>query len=261
MNIINKLEKQFGRYIPENLTLYLIFGQIAAYFLTALYPELMSVFILRGDMILAGQVWRMFTYLFKPVSDSLFFAAFVLYIFYLYGSVLERTWGSFKYFIYILISYAANTLLAFMFPQTSLSNGYLFTSLFFAFAWLFPNFQLLLFFILPVKIKWLALVAAAGISLSFLSGPLTTKILILTSLSNFFIFFGSDIVKLVQGRLGQQSSVHKTTRSKREPYHVCYVCKTNELKNTKMQIRYCDLCKPTTCYCADHIEGHPHRSR
>ena len=258
MDVIDRLEKKFGRFAIENLTYYLIGGQVLAFLLIMSNPPYARFFTMPGSRIMAGQWWLIITFLFNPISSSLFFVIFVWYIFYLYGSVLERRWGSFKYLIYILISYIATIALAFVFPNVVLTNGYLYASLFLAFAYLHPEFQLLLFFIIPVKIKWLALLTWIGIMGTILFGEFSTKILALVSISNFLFFFWSDLLyeakRLVRQRTG--SIVKATKREK--AYHICAVCGENEVDNPDMQIRYCSKCMPSTCYCADHIKNHVH---
>ncbi len=259
MEIINRLERKFGRYIPSDITKYIIFGQLAVFFFLAAYPNYTSMFYLEGDKMLAGQWWRLLTYLLKPITTDVLFGAFVYYIFYIYGTTLERRFGTFKYFLYLLLSFIANIILAFIFPQSRLTNTYMYTSLFLAFAWLYPDFTLMLFFVIPVKIKWLALIAWVGIALAFLGSDISGKVQILLSLSNFALFFWNDVLYIVNGKLRNNRQTNSARRPNRDPYHVCYICKTNELDNPKMQIRYCDICKPTTCYCGEHIDGHKHR--
>lgn len=260
MNLLNKLEKQFGDYIPTNLTKYIIFGQLGVFFFLAAYPDFMSIFTLQGSRVLEGQWWRLITYIFRPITFDILFGAFVYYIFYLYGTALERTWGTFKYFMYLFISFIATAALAFIFPEAKFTNAYMYTSIFLAFAWLFPDFTIMLFFVLPVKIKWLALIAWAGILVAFLGSNLASRAHIFLSLLNFFLYFWEDILIAAKINTKTMKPGGILKQPRRDPYHVCFVCKTNELDNPKMQIRYCDVCKPTTCYCGDHIAGHTHRA-
>lgn len=258
MSYLDILEKRFGKYTIPNLTLYLIVGQVIAYASVYLNPRYSGLFVLQGKLLLVGEWWRIFTFIFAPFSENLFFVAFVWYIFYLYGTVLEHRWGDFRYFIYLLISYIGTVLLAFLFPDASFSNGYLYTSLFLAFAYMYPDFQLLLFFILPVKVKWLAVLAWIGIIGSLIIGDLSAKILTLVSISNFFIFFGTDLLYML--RMGVKKGVKgaPVLRGIEKPMHVCAVCGKNEIDNPAMEIRYCNDCIPDTCYCGEHINNHEH---
>ena len=158
MKIFDRLEERFGRHIPENLTKYIVFGQIAVFFLITAYPAYEQLFILQGNKLLEGQWWRLLTYLFRPITTDILFGAFVYYIFYIYGSTLERRWGTFRYFTYLFISFVANLALALIFPETQLTNAYMYTTLFLAFAWLFPDFTLMLFLFFRLKSNgWLLL--------------------------------------------------------------------------------------------------------
>lgn len=258
MDIIDQLEKKFGRYAIENLTYYLIGGQVLAFLLISANPIYSRYFVLQGSHLLLGQWWLILTFLFNPLSNSLIFTVFVWYIFYLYGSQLERRWGSFRYMMYVLISYVGIIILSFIFPDVVLTNTYIYTSLFLAFAYIYPDFQLLLFFIIPIKIKWLALIAWIGIIGTIIIGPVPTKVLTVVSISNFLFFFRSDIIYEIKRLLRHQSFgiAHKAKLEK--AYHVCAVCGDNERDNPNMQIRYCSKCMPSTCYCGDHIQNHVH---
>lgn len=258
MDIIDRLEKKFGWLAVENLTYYLIGGQVLVFLLATTSPKFYQYFTLQGDRVMNGEWWLPFTFLFSPISTSLIFVVFVWYIFYLYGSTLERRWGSFRYLMYIFISYIASIALAFIFPHASLTNTYLYTSIFLAFAYIYPNFQLMLFFIIPVKIKWLAALAWIGIIGSIVLADVPTKVLVLISISNFLLFFWRDLVyegkrlmRVPQSGFSQKVKLGKA-------YHVCAVCGDNERDNPDMQIRYCSKCMPSTCYCADHIKNHVH---
>ena len=118
--------------------------------------------------MLHGEWWRLITYLFDPPRTNAIFAFFAWYIFYLMGTTLETTWGLFRYNLYLAIGYFASLAFAFLcwfatgVPGQAATNGFLYGSVFLAFARLFPDFELQLFFILPIKIKWLALLTWIG---------------------------------------------------------------------------------------------------
>jgi hypothetical protein len=257
MAILNTLERKYGRYVPENLTKILLIGQVVSYVLVYARPELVSYFHLTGRQFFQGQIWRLATILFAPVSESMFFVIFVWYFFYLFGTALENQWGSFRYLIYISIAYLAMIVFSLFFPDIQVTNTYIYTTLFLAFAQLNPNFQLLLFFIIPVKVKWLGYFAWFGLIASFLFGSLPVKVLTLLSVSNFFLFFHDDLRfgSLFQG----VSSRSKGRLQKQKPMHVCAVCGHNEIDNPDMEIRYCNQCIPTTCYCGEHVTQHQHK--
>lgn len=258
-HLLNFLEKKFGRFAISNLTYYLIIGQVLAFVFIYLNPDKRNLFYISGDLLLKGDWWRIVTFLFLPLSSDILFTAFIWYIYYLYGTALETQWGSFRYLLYLFISIIATILLALIFPEVQLSNSYIYTSLFLAFAYLHPNFILYILFILPLKVKWLALVAWIFLGVNFLGGSLATKATILFSIINFLIFFGEDLWSNLKSRLSQNSlSVSKVTR-KGKPNFICAVCGTNEIKNPDMEILYCSDCNPGTFYCGDHLQTHSHK--
>lgn len=259
MNFIDKLEKRFGRYIPENITLILLVGQVLSYVLVYSSPRLFPFFLLSGESLLKGEIWRLATYLFGPVSESLLFVIFAWYFFYMLGTALESRWGSFRYLLFLAIAYIGNIIISLLFPFQVIRNSYLYTSLFLAFAHLYPNFQLLLFFIIPVKVKWLGYIAWFGLIASFIFGDISEKAVIFSSVLNFLLFFSSDLIYasrvITKGLFGKTGGkIHKG-----KPLHVCAACGKNELDNPDMDIRYCNSCFPDTCYCGEHIKSHQHK--
>lgn len=259
MSILEKLERKFARYVPENITMILLVGQVLSYVLVYTNPRFYQYFLLIGEKLYHGEIWRLILFALGPVSESLFFVIFAWYFFYMLGTSLESRWGSFRFLTYLLIAYIGNVLFALFFPFVPVRNTYMFTSLFLAFAHLYPNFQLLLFFIIPVKVKWLGYLAWIGLLFTILFASLPDKILVIVSVFNFFVFFSSDIV--YAGKIILRGLTGSTLKSisKGKALHICAVCGKNEKDNPDMEIRYCKTCFPETCYCGEHIISHQHK--
>lgn len=238
------------------ITYYLIGGQIIVFALTLIYPQNRDIFALRGEQILRGEWWRIASFLFQPIVTDLIFAAFTWYIFYIYGMTLEKWWGTTKYLSYLGISIIGTIFLSFLFPQTTFSNGYLYNSLFLAFAYIFPDFELRLFFVIPVKIKWLAILSWIVTGISFLLAPVPGKIQIVVSLLNFVIFFGQDI--FFSTLHSNKQFMRKTQKKESIQMHTCSVCGKNNIDDPYMGIRYCRICMPERCFCEDDFEKHNH---
>lgn len=253
------MERRFGWLAIPNLTYYLLIGQVITYIFVTLNPQYANFLSLSGQQVLKGEWWRLFLFLFTPIVDSPIFAALVWYIFYLYGTALEKYWGSFRYLIYILILYLLTMVAAFLFPAWVLGNTHIYTSIFLAFAYLYPDFTLYLFFILPVKVKWLALFLWVWLGVGILTGNYSVKIMSLLTVTNFLLFFGNDLINST--RLKTRSATIGASRHLTSPkaYHVCWKCKRNEVADPDMQILYCKDCVPSTCYCEKHIDNHTHR--
>jgi membrane associated rhomboid family serine protease len=258
MTLLSKLERRFGRYIPDNITKILIVGQVLSYVLVYANPRYGQYFLLNGNSLFRGEVWRLVTFLFGPTSESLIFVIFAWYFFYMLGTALENQWGSFRYLMYLLISYIGMLLFVIIFPDVTIANTYMYASMFLAFAHLFPNFQLLLFFIIPVKVKWLGYLIWFILLITLLFGSIPEKAVTVLSVINFFLFFHGDL-RGKSHRVFRAASGSHPEKKKGKPLHICAVCGKNEIDNPDMEIRYCSKCFPETCYCGDHAQDHQHK--
>ena len=168
----------------------LIISQVIVYVLSFTNRDILIGFYLIPNLVLEGQVWRFISFLAVPPQTNPIFALFFWYMFYMMGNALENQWGTFRYNLYFLIGYLATIAVSFLIPNQPSSNAFLQGSVFLAFAFLYPDFQILIFFILPVRIKWLALIAWIGYLYSLVAGDWLTRLLVLASISNFLLFFG-----------------------------------------------------------------------
>lgn len=260
MGMLDNLEKKFRRYAVPNVTLYLIAGQ-ALFFVFALSGRfILDRVVLVPGLVLAGEWWRLVTFLFIPPLSNPIFTLFAWYLFYLMGSALESHWGAFRYNCFLLIGYLVTVGTTFLFPFSAATNVFIGGSVFLAFAYLYPEFQLYIFFIIPVKIKWLALLTWIGYAYKVLVGDWPTRLLVLASISNFLFFFGKDIywkIKTGKRRMGEQA---RELRGAREPFHTCASCGKTDLSHPRMEFRYCPDCGGLG-YCMDHIFSHEHRKK
>ncbi|MCI9022596.1 MAG: hypothetical protein HFH32_18125 [Eubacterium sp.] len=207
MNFMNKLERKFSKYAVSNLTMYLIFGYAAGYVISMLAPGMLGYLTLDVYQVLHGQVWRLVTWvLIPPSTQNIIFYMIMMLFYYQLGSNLERTWGVFRYNVYIFggmlytILGAVITWLVMsavygdartmgMFAGLQVSTYYICMSIFLAFAVCYPNMQILLYFIIPIKMKWLAYVYALLMVIDLIQSPWPRRIVMVMSLLNFLIFF------------------------------------------------------------------------
>ncbi|MGB4616698.1 MAG: rhomboid family intramembrane serine protease [Dethiobacteria bacterium] len=197
MKWLNKLERRYGRYAVKNLMLYIIGLNALIFVWVQIDPAAYHLLVLHPSLVLRGELWRLVTFIFIPPTFSPLWLIFTLYFYYLVGSGLEQAWGSFKFNVYYLVGMIATILAAFITGHGA-TGVYLNLSLFFAFATLYPDFQVLLFFILPVKVKYLAWLNAAFLGYTLLFSPWPSKVAALASVLNYFIFFGEDIFRQVK---------------------------------------------------------------
>ncbi|MDR1569730.1 MAG: rhomboid family intramembrane serine protease [Oscillospiraceae bacterium] len=186
-------------YIP-NLMYYVVGGMAVVFLLDMIGMRASSTFYLDMGRVAQGQVWRLLTFIFLPPSNSLLWVLFSLYFYWMIGNALETQWGSFRFNLYYLLGILGAIIGALITGSTD--NTYLNMSLFLAFAALFPEFQVYVFFILPVKMKWLALFDLVLYGYSFVMGTWATRVAILFSLLNVAIFFGGDLLTSARLEIG-----------------------------------------------------------
>src|SRR5713226_1799983 len=148
-------------------------------------PVFVERLILDPAAIRAGQWWRAVTFLFVPPPMNPFFLVFWLLLIYQFAQALENAWGEFRFFVFYLIGAAATVLAALLVLHEPLGNVSLNTSLFLAFATLYPDVELLIFFILPIKVKYLAWFVWVTIALSFVLGSFATRVALGAALANY----------------------------------------------------------------------------
>ena len=251
--IANKLE---WLAIP-NLTLILVAGSGTFFLLGSFHREILDLLPLVPAKVAQGEIWRVATFLFYPLDMHPVFAFFTYYFFYILGSSLEAEWGEARYTLYVLIACVSTAFFAFIAPSSEFKNGYIFGSLFLAFAFLYPDFQVYLFFVIPVKVKYLSAVVWLSYIYLFVTSEWGTRVSIVISLVNFLLFFGGAIWDRVRG--GKRSMELKARQIKQEsiPFHICDVCKITEKKDPKMEFRVCISCKGLE-YCRVHLNDHVH---
>ena len=159
--------------------------------------NLISYMTLDITMVLQGQVWRLLTWLIVPNQDNMLWMALSLYFYYFIGTALESRWGARRFLIFFVIGAIANIAAAFLSHAITGYgygvNTYLYFSLFLAFAALYPDMQFMLFFVLPIKAKWLAAVDLVYFLMAIVMGGVSLRMAAIASLVNILPFFGEDI--------------------------------------------------------------------
>ena len=258
MNLLDSLEKKFRRFAVSNVTIYLILGQ-AIFFILHLSGRLvLDRIVLIPALVLAGQWWRLITFLFIPPLTNPIFAFFAWYLFYLMGGALEGHWGAFRYNAFLLAGYIVTVAVSFVFPFYAATNIFIGGSVFLAFAALFPEFQIYIFFILPVKMKWLALLTWFGYAYQFIVGSWPMRLLVLASISNFLLFFGKDILLRMKSGNRRMITKAREVSRKKEAFHRCTICGVTDISDPGMEFRYCPECNGLG-YCKGHIMNHVHQ--
>lgn len=252
-----------------NLMKYVAIANIAFWLISAVNPVLASYLVFSPYHILHGQVWRLITFaLIPPGTGILTFIA--VYFYYWIGSTLEQYWGTPQFNVYFFSGLILTVLYGFLiYFTTGINIGvtaeYVYLSMFFSFAALFPDMQVLLFFIIPIKMKWLALVDAAFFVLSVITNPFPVNLLPIVAIMNFIIFCGGDLLRMIPKRPSANTVNFRreSRRIKREQAvklynHKCSVCGRTDTDYPELEFRYCSRCAGYHCFCQDHINNHIH---
>ncbi len=303
---LNKMERKFGRYAIPDLTRYVV----GLYCLGAVIGMLnqmgvISVNIyynwlcLDMDAVFHGQVWRLFTYLLEPYGFysgmgflvSVLFLVIQVSLFFTFGRSLEQAWGTFRYNLYFFSGYVLNIIAAlvlYLCPMhISLYNSgfqYIYWTMFLAFATIQPDMQLLLYFVIPIKVKWLAILDAIYLSYQTLSSLVTgikylridnvvahqygwmyisNAAAIVIAMANFLIFFFATrnyrrISPREQRRKREFRKSMKQAAETRGVRHRCAVCGRTQEEFPNLEFRYCSKCQGNYEYCSDHLFTHEH---
>ena len=279
MNWLDKLERKIGRFAIPNLTVYLLIGYVIGFGIMYLMPEMVGYLTLEPALILRGQVWRLISWVLIPPTGNLISLVFLVLLYYSLGTALERTWGSFRYNVYIfsgllftvLAVFGLYTFYYFRYgvevPLSMIGligTNYITMSIFLAFAAIYPNMEVMLYFILPIKMKWMALVYVVLAGYDFINGGIGIRVAIGASLLNFVIFFLSTRnfkrfgprEQARKAKFKKQSRPHMTYTN--GAHHRCAVCGRTELDDPCLEFRFCSKCNGNYEYCQDHLFTHEH---
>lgn len=262
MSFLDRLERTFGRLAIHNLALYIVIGQVAVVLATMLQVVNPERLIFWPGSLWLGEFWRPFTFLFVvPMPGSLFgyvFLVFAWALFYMMGNALEEYWGAFRFNAFLFTSYVLTIALSFLMLRYPVSNTYILGSVFMAFAVLNPNYELMLFGLLPVKVKWLALVSVALGGYTFVVGGWSARLQIGAAVVAFLLFFARHFMTEAKYRQKQAARRVEREAEVEQPRHVCHTCGKTDKTHPQLDFRYCSQCAGDQCYCPDHIKTHAH---
>ena len=272
-NLIDRVCYQHPRFGIPNLVYYLIGGSCIVYLLDLLTYSRVAVSSLlefNRDLIFQGQIWRLVTFLFTTWGQNPLFFLLAMYFFWFIGTNLEREWGTAKFTCYYGLGFLLTLAVGLL--TGSASTAYIDLTLFLAFATLFPDTQFLIFFIIPVKAKWLGWIDGALLAFSFLGSlialDLGGALLVVISILNYLLFFWPELMYQVKRMRGQANYSRKSNvvnfkkaardLKRREYTHKCDVCGRTDVEFPDLEFRYCSRCAGYHCYCMDHINNHVH---
>lgn len=286
--MLDKLEKKFGKYAINNLIVYLLAGYAIGYLLQFgqrfTGVPYINYLTLEPYYILRGQVWRLISWVLIPPDTSIIWALIMFMLYYQLGSVLEQTWGAFRFNVYIFGGMLFTVLGAFVvfalyggdIPVgvigATTSTYYINLSIFLAFSTCFPDMQVMLYFIIPIKMKWMSIfylvVIGYEVVNAIIAGAFYAAVPIIASLLNFFIFFmmTRNMSRFNPKDIHRRAEFKRAATPPRTQYrdgtpiarHKCAVCGRTELSNPELEFRFCSKCNGNYEYCSDHLFTHTH---
>lgn len=272
MSLLDRLERRLGGAALPGATLWILAGQAMVFVGQYLGPRAeaggaLAVFealALDPGRVLEGQWWRLLTFPFlAPLGEFPLLVIFFFWFFYFIGTTLEATWGTFRYNAYLALGYIATVAAAFVAyavqPDAGIAVGdYMYGSLFLAFAKLFPDFEILLAFILPVRIKWLALLQWLGYWFVVFFGGWYDRLTVAAAVFAYLVFFGRELLRDARRGHRRMHQQAKTLKAPQRVTHACRVCGLTSAESPKTPFRYCSRCAGQCCYCPDHLTDHEH---
>lgn len=305
MNFINRMERKFGRYALRDLPAIIIGLYAAGYLLSLVAPNILSYLTLDPVFILHGQIWRLVTWIIVPPGALDIFTVIMLFFYFSIAKALVMRWGAFRFNFYFFSGMLFTVIGAFaVYAWYNIRFGqpvslgavfntyYINMSIFLAFALTYPEAEVLLYFIIPVKMKWMGILYGVLIAYSFVQSGIGGRVLIIASLLNFLLFWlmtrnagrrsspfgrGSSSAARRPGgspfgqggsrqridpsarrTSGQNTARQSTGGPGRTPIHRCAVCGRTELDSDQLEFRYCSKCEGAYEYCQDHLFTHTH---
>ena len=299
---MSDFERKFSKYAVRDLSLKLIILYLAGYVIYYLKPEILYHMTLNPYAIVHGQVWRLVSWLMIPPSTSnLFFIAVMMFFYYSIGTSLERVWGAWRYNVFIFTGILLTIVSAFLwmgftyltggggtlaqvgagsyfgYYSLAFSTYYINMGIFFAYALTFPEAMVLLFFIIPVKVKWLGLLDVAYLVFEFLQATSATRFAIAATFVNIAILYrrshrsvrrsysGRTMEDIFHSAVGTGASKNRSAgpvRRQMRPagavVHRCAICGRTQADNPDLEFRYCSKCEGGQEYCQDHLFTHVH---
>lgn len=261
-----------------NLMLFVSIGAAIVYVMAMFgMDELAGMLVFDRNLILRGQVWRLFTYIFVYNAGNVIFTIITLLCYFSLGRAIENAWGTLRFNLF----YFTGMLLADGFCMIFGGRAdvyYLNLSLFLSFATLYPDARFLLFFFIPIK-AWIFALVDLGLTLFnvislALGGYFPYCLFPLVAIANYFLFFGKDVVnvlppawrrhrpkkdpRIIDAEPVRRAAPKQEKTEKTLYTHRCVVCGRTDVSHPDLEFRYCSRCKGYFCYCEDHISNHNH---
>ncbi len=285
---MSSFENRFRKYAIPNLTLFLIIGYAVGYLMQLINASFLDFLALDPYKILHGQIWRVFTWLIiPPPSSNFIFVLLMLWCCYSIGNALERTWGTYRYNVFIITGILLTVVASFLslgwmyltygaeqvevyeaMSNMQLGNVwyafstyYINVSIYMAFAMTYPNTTVMIYFLLPVKMKWMGLLDLGYMVYLMAMGSGFTRFAVGAALLNCLIFYLMNIrgISIAPQQIKRKMEFKQDIRKASSvTKHKCAICGKTELSDPGLQFRFCSKCNGNYEYCSNHLFSHTH---
>lgn len=204
------LEKRLSFLAVPNIGILVVTLQALGALMLFANPLWAERLMLLPEAFRAGEYWRLITFLSLPPTLNPILLLFSLWFLYFVLSTIESQWGSFKTTFYALITWLVTVAYALVASYPVTHSRHFESTLFLAAAALFPETEVQFFFVLPVKMKWLAAFSLALVGWEFAQGDWADRFYLLSIYSAYFVFFGPSAVGRLKQVLRKQRYVRQT---------------------------------------------------
>ncbi len=261
--LLRRLERRFGSYAVERLAFVIACGMVAVFLFVQLRPTFSDLLTLDLDQVRAGQVWRLFSFILLPTSRNWVWFLFGVLWFASVGQALEERLGAFRFNVYYVLG-MLGTLAAALISGAAVGNVWLNSSLILAFATLFPDYPVRLYFVVEVRMKWLGILTAGIMAFEAIASPWAERAAMVAALSNYFAFFGADLAAAWRARrLGVRQAARRTDApvvSHAPQGRSCALCGAAEQDGADIRVCSCAKCKDILGgpreLCLEHARNH-----
>ncbi len=283
MDYLTKLERKYGKFAIPNLTIMLIICFALGYIMQMLQGDIIYYINLNPELVMKGQIWRLLTWVLMPPGGASVLVIITLMFYYHVGRTLENAWGDFRYTLYILSgiiftdigvvgTYLVMKLMglgeyaSLYATYSDTSTYYLCMSMFLAYAFMFPDMQVLLYFIIPIRVKWLGYLDIAYLiyavlmygSMGYYPGVVTVIMSVLNFIVFYFLSKGKSRVSAAH-RKRKKTYKKEVRQTQILTRHKCAICGQTEEDNPDLEFRYCSRCNGNYEYCSNHLFTHEHK--
>ncbi len=283
MDYLTKLERKYGKFAIPNLTIMLIICFALGYIMQMLQGDIIYYINLNPELVMQGQIWRLLSWVLMPPGGASILVIITLMFYYHVGRTLENAWGDFRYTLYILSgiiftdigvvgTYLVMKLMglgeyaSLYAAYSDTSTYYLCMSMFLAYAFMFPDMQVLLYFIIPIRVKWLGYLDIAYLiyavlmygSMGYYPGVVTVIMSVLNFIVFYFLLKGKSRVSAAH-RKRKKTYKKEVRQTQILTRHKCAICGQTEEDNPDLEFRYCSRCNGNFEYCSNHLFTHEHK--